>query len=228
MATTMTAYRDRTVGEIAAHVAGATALFRKHKIDFCCGGEMLLAEAADRRGLDVADLERALGALGSAPADAPEETAALVAHILQRFHETHRRELPELVKLARRVEAVHRDHPEAPQGLAELLGGAADDLDAHMAKEEQILFPAMQAGYRGSLDMPIRVMRREHDAHAEIIHALEELTHGFVAPPDACSSWRALYAGAEKLVTDLTEHIHLENNVLFPRFERRWSVTARD
>lgn len=223
MATTMTALRDSTVGEIAVRLAGATAIFRRHKIDFCCGGEVPLAEAAARRGLDVAELEAALGALAAAPPDAPEDTAALVDHILTRFHETHRRELPELAKLARRVEAVHRQHPQAPQGLGDLLERAAAELEAHMAKEEQILFPAMQAGYRGSLDMPIRVMRHEHDGHAEIVHALEELTHGFAPPPDACRSWQALYAGAEKFMTDLTEHIHLENNVLFPRFERRWS-----
>lgn len=222
MATTMTAYRDRTVGDIAAHLAGATTIFRGHEIDFCCGGDVLLAEAAVRRGIDVADLEAALGALAATPPAAPKGTAALVAHILTRFHETHRRELPELVKLARQVEVVHREHPHAPHGLGDLLERAAAELDDHMTKEEQVLFPAMQAGYGGSLDMPIRVMRQEHDGHAQIIRALDELTHGFAAPADACRSWQALYAGAEKLVTDLTEHIHLENNVLFPRFERRW------
>ena len=227
MATTMTAFRERTVGDIAAHLAGATAVFRKHKIDFCCGGDVPLAEAAKRRGVDVANLETALGALAAAPPDAPEDTVALVDHILTRFHETHRRELPELVKLARRVETVHREHPQAPHGVADLLERAAAELGDHMAKEEQVLFPAMQAGYSGSLDMPIRVMRHEHDGHAEIVHRLEELTQGFAPPPDACRSWQALYAGAEKFVTDLTEHIHLENNVLFPRFERRWAASAR-
>lgn len=223
MASTMTAYRDRPVGDIAARLAGATAIFRRHEIDFCHSGEIPLAEAALRSGVDLADLEAALSALADTPADPPEETADLVAHILTRFHETHRRELPELVTLARRVEAVHRDHPQAPNGLADLLERAAAELGDHMTKEEQVLFPAMQAGYRGSLDMPIRVMRREHDGHAEIIHALAELTQGFVAPENACRGWQALYAGVGKLVADLTEHIHLENNVLFPRFERRWS-----
>lgn len=227
METTMTAFGERTVGDIAAHLAGATAVFRKHKIDFCCGGDVPLAEAARRRGVDVANLETVLGALAAAPPDAPEDTVALVDHILTRFHETHRRELPELVKLARRVEAVHREHPQAPHGVADLLQHAAAELGDHMTKEEQILFPAMQAGYGGSLDMPIRVMRSEHDGHAEIVHRLEELTQGFAPPPDACRSWQALYAGAEKFVTDLTEHIHLENNVLFPRFERRWAASAR-
>ena len=219
----MTEYHDRTVGDIATHLAGATAIFRRHKIDFCCGGDIPVAVAARRRDLDIASLEAELGGLANTPPDAPHGTAALVTHILARFHETHRRELLELIKLARRVEAVHREHPQAPHGIVDLLERAAAELDEHMAKEEQVLFPAMQAGFRGSLDMPIRVMRNDHDGHAKIAHALEEMTQGFAPPADACRSWQALYAGAQKFVTDLTEHIHLENNVLFPRFERRWS-----
>ncbi len=222
MATTMTDLSTRKVGDIAAQLAGATAVFRAHKIDFCCGGDVPLAEAAAGRGADLAQLEAALAALAGAPPDAPEETPDLVAHILTRYHETHRRELPELVKLARRVEAVHRAHPQAPAGLADLLERARAELEAHMAKEEQVLFPAMREGYQGSLDMPIRVMRHEHDGHGEILRALAAITGGFALPADACRSWQALYAGAEKLADDLTQHIHLENNVLFPRFERRW------
>ena len=216
-------FRERAVGDIAAQVAGATAVFRKHKIDFCCGGDVSLVEAAARRGANIAELEDALAALGTAQPQAPQETAALVDHILARYHETHRRELPELVKLARRVEAVHRDHPDVPRGLADCLARAQAELEDHMAKEEQVLCPAMQADYQGSLDMPIFVMRREHDDHAQTIRAFEVLTREFTLPDGACRSWQALYTGVEKLVCDLVEHIHLENNVLFPRFERRRS-----
>lgn len=215
-----TEFRERMVGEIAAQVAGATTVFRKHKIDFCCGGNVSLAEAAARRGADVAQLEAVLAALGTARPEAPQETGALVDHILARYHEAHRRELPELVRLARRVETVHRDHPDVPQGLADRLSRAQVELQDHMAKEEQVLFPAMKANYPGSLDMPIFVMRREHDDHAQTIRAFESLTREFTPPDDACRSWQALYTGLEKLVRDLTEHIHLENNVLFRRFER--------
>ncbi len=215
-----TEFRERMVGDIAAQVAGATTIFRKHKIDFCCGGVVSLAEAAARKGLDVAQLEAALAALGAARPEAPQETHALVDHIFARYHETHRRELPELVKLARRVEAVHRDHPDVPRGLADRLLRAQLELQDHMTKEEQVLFPAMQANYPGSLDMPIFVMRREHDDHAQTIRAFESMTREFTPPDDACRSWQTLYTGLEKLVRDLTEHIHLENNVLFQRFER--------
>ncbi|MCW5695116.1 MAG: iron-sulfur cluster repair protein YtfE [Bauldia sp.] len=211
---------DRTVGDVAAQLAGATAVFRRHKIDFCCGGGVSLAEAAAKRGVDAAAVAAELAALDATPPDAPQETAALVDHIVVRYHETHRRELPELVRLARRVEAVHREHPEAPAGLADLLSSAQDELRDHMAKEEQVLFPAMREGYARSLDMPIFAMRHDHDHHAETIRALQSITHGYTLPAGACRSWQALYNGVEKLVTDLTEHIHLENNVLFPRFER--------
>lgn len=219
-------FTDRTVGDVAAHLAGATAVFRRYRIDFCCGGGVSLAEAAAKRGVDAAAIAAELDALDAVPPDAPQETAPLVDHIVTRYHDTHRQEMPELVRLARRVEAVHREHPDVPAGLADLLSSAQKELGEHMVKEEQILFPAMHEGYRGSLDMPIRVMRHDHDHHGEIIRALETVTHSYTLPENACRSWQALYVGVEKLVTDLTEHIHLENNVLFPRFERHWSSEA--
>lgn len=221
MTSIMTTFRGDKVGDIAATLAGATALFRKYKIDFCCGGDVPLLEAALKRGIAIDDLEAGLAALAKIPPVAPQESAELVGHIISRFHETHRRELPELVTLARRVEAVHRDHPQAPHGLADILERASSELAEHMAKEEQVLFPAMQLGFTGSLDMPILVMRHDHNDHAAIIHEIEHVIRGFVVPEDACRTWQALYAGTEKLIADLMEHIHLENNVLFPRFEKR-------
>lgn len=217
-------FAERMVGDVAAQLAGATAIFRKHKIDFCCGGGVSLAEAAAKRGVDTASIEAELAALDAAPPEAPQETSALVDHIVVRYHDTHRRELPELVRLARRVEAVHREHPEAPIGLADLLSSAEKALREHMAKEEEVLFPAMQEGYAGSLEMPILAMRHDHNEHAETIRGLQVTTHGYTLPASACRSWQALYTGVEKLVIDLTEHIHLENNVLFPRFERSRST----
>lgn len=208
-----------TVGEIAARLAGATAVFRRYKIDFCCGGNVSIDEAAASRGIDPAVVRASLAELEQTPPDAPTGSAALVDHIIARYHETHRAELPELIRLSRKVEAVHRDHPEAPAGLADALAQVAIDLEDHMVKEEQILFPAIRNGFKGALDGPIMVMRHEHDDHAKTIRALQTLTHSYEPPADACRSWQALYNGVEKLVTDLTEHIHLENNVLFPPFQ---------
>lgn len=115
-------FRGRMVGEIAATLPGATAVFRKFKLDFCCGGDVRLGEAASRRGLDIASVEKALVRLDiEGPALMPEATDALVDHILNLYHEVHRRELPELIRLARKVEAVHVGRAEAPRGLADAL-----------------------------------------------------------------------------------------------------------
>lgn len=207
----------KTVGAIAAELAGATAVFRKYKIDFCCGGDVALSEACAKRSVATETVLAELAALGNAPLDAPSETPDLIAHILHRFHDVHRQELPELIKLARKVETVHRDHPDAPQGLADVLEETLASLTSHMMKEEAILFPCMQSGHVPA--GPISVMRYEHDEEAKHIRALQTLTHSYTPPDDGCNSWRALYTGVEKFVTDLMEHIHLENNVLFPRFE---------
>lgn len=214
-------FGERLVGEVAATLPGATAVFRRHKLDFCCGGNTALKESAQQRGADLAAIETELAALvqSAAPAPAPEGTVALIEHILTRYHEVHRRELPELVKLARKVEAVHAAHPAAPHGLADTLQQMVGELEVHMKKEELILFPAMARAAKGMLDMPISQMRLDHDDHGVHLRRLESLTNGFALPEGACRSWTALYAGTSKLVDDLMEHIHLENNVLFPRFE---------
>ena len=211
---------SQTVGEIASALAGATAVFRKHKIDFCCGGAVSLDEAARKRGVDPAIVRKDLDALARKSPDAPTESAALCDHIVERYHCVHRRELPELIKLARRVEAVHRDHSLAPKGLADTLEAVLENLLDHMTKEERILFPAIRDGFAGSLFGPIAVMRHEHDHHSEEVRAIEASAHGFEAPEDASNSWRALYSSLDKFAADLAEHIHLENNVLFPGFER--------
>lgn len=213
-------FRDQLVGDIAAALPGASALFRASRIDFCCGGDIVLGEAARARGLDVEALEASLRELhAEAEAIPPESTDALVDHILKRFHETHRRELVELVRLARKVEAVHREHPDAPRGLADELEGLRLELDEHMHVEEEVLFPLLLAGGAARSGLPIEQMRREHRHHGERLLRLEELAHEFEVPVDACRSWCALYAGSSKFVDDVREHIHLENNVLFPRFE---------
>jgi regulator of cell morphogenesis and NO signaling len=212
-------YRDQLVGNIAATLPGASALFRASRIDFCCGGDIVLGEAARARGLDVAALEASLHGLhADAAATPPDPTDALVNHILTRYHETHRRELVELVRLARKVEAVHREHPNVPRGLADELEGLRLELHEHMRREEEVLFPLMLAGGHEAIADPIEQMRQEHRHHGARLLRLEELARDFVAPVDACRSWCALYAGAAKLVDDVREHIHLENNVLFPRF----------
>jgi regulator of cell morphogenesis and NO signaling len=159
------------------------------------------------------------GELDDAAQHGEQSTEALIAHILERFHATHRRELPELYRLAAKVEAVHADHPECPAGLAAFLAETADELEDHMCKEEGVLFPTLLAGGGGCAPFALRRMRMEHEEHGRRLDELARLTRAFTAPDSACGSWRALYAGCAKLDADLRAHIALENDVLFARFE---------
>ncbi|MDD3763427.1 MAG: iron-sulfur cluster repair protein YtfE [Nevskiales bacterium] len=212
-------YSTMALGEIAAQLPGSTAVLRSYKLDFCCGGGKTLAEAAAERTLPLARIEAELDALDAGAAtDYPDQPLRLIDHILQRYHEVHRRELPELIRLATRVEARHKDHPQVPLGLAALLREMADELESHMQKEEQVLFPLMRAGGAPMIGHPIAQMRHEHDEHGERLRAIEALTGTLTAPADACPTWLALTAGLRKLVDDLMTHIHLENNVLFPQY----------
>lgn len=220
--TTLTTERpveQRAIGQIAVDLPGATAIFRRLKLDFCCGGQVPLAEACASKGLDTAAVLAELAGLqrqDQAP-DA-QDPVALIDHILTRYHAVHREQLPELIRMARRVEAVHRDHPAVPAGLAALLESMEVELLEHMEKEEQVLFPAIENGAAG-LGEPIGVMRDEHTGHGALLEQLAALTTDHTPPLGACNTWRALYAGTAQLTDDLIGHIHLENNVLFPRFE---------
>ncbi len=152
-------------------------------------------------------------------ADLPESTDDLIDHILTRYHEVHRRELPELCALARQVEEVHAGHPAQPKGLANIVATIQGEMESHMQKEEQVLFPLMREGGHPMIVHPIAMMRHEHDEHAANLAAMTEITNGLTLPADACSKWRALYAGLAKLSADLEAHIRIENEILFPRFE---------
>ena len=150
---------------------------------------------------------------------APTETAALIAHIQTRYHDRHGADLADLLPLARKVEDAHFGDPDLPDGLVVLLEDMAAEMEEHMMKEEHVLFPMMLAGGHPMIVHPIAMMRAEHDQHGDNSAALSELTRGFAAPEHACGSWRRLYAGLGPFAADLAHHMHLENDILFPRFE---------
>lgn len=213
---------EQTLGAIARELPGAAAVFRRHGLDYCCGGNQSLQAAAAAAGIAPAAVEAELASLAPSISEVPEEPLPLIDHILVRYHETHRRELPELVLLARKVEQRHAQHPAVPKGLASLLEDVAEALEEHMQKEERILFPMMRGGGGPMVMGPIQVMEHEHVEHGERLRQLEALTRNFTPPADACTSWQVLYAGMRKLVDDVMQHIHLENNLLFPQFEARF------
>src|SRR5450830_397386 len=139
----------------------------------------------------------------------------LIDHLLTRYHARHREQLPELVRLASRVEQVHGHHLQCPNGLADLLHDMQQELESHMLKEEQVLFPMLQMGMGPQAATPIQVMRYEHDQHAEALEQLLSLTNQITPPAEACNTWRSLYRELSAFHADLREHIRLENDILF-------------
>lgn len=211
---------EATLGEIAVKLAGATAVFRAANLDYCCGGQITLKDAAAAASIDLDEIITDLARLQreDTPTTADLDTPSLVDTIISRYHRVHSQELPELIRLAERVEEVHRNHPAAPTGLASLLKDMLGELTIHMQKEELMLFPRMRNGASQGVQEPISVMMTEHVEHGTHLEALKDLTGNMQTPEDGCATWRALYAGITKFADDLVEHIHTENNILFPRF----------
>ena len=214
---------ESKVGQIAAEHPLATRVFARHGIDFCCGGGQPLGQVCAARGLDTAAV---LTEIRNELAG-PERTEVrwdqaplgdLVEHILAAYHKPLKEELPRLEAMARKVVDVHRD--KQPEKLPELLSvylGLKAELEQHMAKEEQILFPMIQSGQGAMAQGPIAVMEHEHDSAGNALKRLRELTNGYEVPEEACNTWRALWHGLAAVEESLHQHIHLENNILFPR-----------
>ena len=220
-ATTATLSPQASLAELATALPGASRVFQRHNLDFCCHGDVSLREAGNERGLPIEQLLDELRAEQRAGADFEDwrlrTQDELIEHILMAFHEPHRTELPRLMAMAAKVEQVHADKPSCPRGLAALLAQVHEEMEQHMQKEEQILFPALRAG-RGRAVLPaIRVMEQEHEDHGANLTRLRALTADYRPPAEACNTWRALYLGLQELERDLMQHIHLENHVLFPR-----------
>jgi regulator of cell morphogenesis and NO signaling len=220
---TVTIAPNTPVGRLAAEHPLSTRVFARHGIDFCCGGGRPLDEVCGERGLDLAivlsQIQELLDEPGSAETNwAHVPLTDLIRHIIDAYHVPHREELARLEVMARKVHAVHGE--KDPQRLAELARIVAQvraGLEHHMAKEERILFPLIAEGHGARAAGPIAVMESEHDVAGDVLRRIRELTDDFRLPEGACNTWRALWHGLEAFERDLHEHIHLENNVLFPR-----------
>jgi regulator of cell morphogenesis and NO signaling len=215
------------VAKIAREHPSTVRVFQRHGIDFCCGGKRPLDVVCHERGI-APDL--LLGELSEACRE-PGETDAwdraplreLIAHIVSRYHGAVRRELPILVQLADKVAGCHGEHHPELAEVRDLLVALHEEMLTHMGKEEQILFPLIERLEDGSqvlafpLDGPVAAMEDDHEQVARILARIRSLTSDFTPPTDACNSFRGLYQGAADLEADTHVHIHLENNVLFPR-----------
>lgn len=152
---------------------------------------------------------------------APRETGALIDYILSRYHEKHRTKLAHLQVLAQQVVEKHANAPQVPRGLVWALVELAEEVEMHMAKEEFLLFPAMRRGGMAEIDKTIRIMRADHNSHAENVALIQHITNKLVPPEHACRAWRNLYHEIRIFLSDLQRHVALENDELFPRFERK-------
>ena len=216
-----TTTNDTTLADLAVAHPAAARVFYANRLDFCCGGKRPFAEACRERGLDAdAIFDEIRREESTADAGTRWDLAplpALVDHIVTHYHHRLRATLPHLVEMARRVEARHREKAACPLGLRALLEGVQQSTLDHLEKEEVILFPAIVRGAGARLSGPVSVMELEHEHHKQDLLRIRALTTGLTPPADACTTWRALYKGLQQLEQELMEHIHLENNVLFPR-----------
>jgi regulator of cell morphogenesis and NO signaling len=219
----MTVTADRTVGELAVEHPLATRVFARHRIDFCCGGGKPLSEACAKRSLDVevilAEIEKEL-TRNDLSAQRWDEAPLndLIEFILFNYHRPLNEELPRIETMADKVLKVHGEKdPETLSGILSTVRALKAELEQHMAKEEQILFPMIQQGQGAMAGGPISVMEHEHESAGAALAQLRKLTKDYVVPEAACNTWRALWHGLEALEESLHQHIHLENNILFPR-----------
>lgn len=217
---------ESKVGEIAARHPMSTQVFDRHGIDFCCGGGVALRQACDRRGLSTSqilvEIERTL-ADDDASLERWDEASLsdLIHHIVHDYHLPLREELPRLELMIRKVHRVHGDKdPERFASLLETFLRLESELEDHLRREEEILFPDILQHGAGTW-IAVAPFVDDHSAAGQALQKLRELTDGYRAPEGACNTWRALWHGLESLEKSLHRHIHLENNVLFPRVNAR-------
>ena len=212
-----------TLSDIAIQWPGATRIFGRLGLDFCCGGRRTLDAACREAGLEthavLADLTAGQGP--SVADDLTRWTAApladLVAHLSGVVHPRLRDDLPELVRLAAAVDRAHAQHAGYSAEVTPILVDLTAELLEHLEIEENILFPQVLAAHADASGATVRGLEDDHQRAGAALARLRELTHAFTAPADACPTWRALMSELARFAQELTEHVHLENNVLFPR-----------
>lgn len=226
----MSVTTSTTLGDLVTQDPRRARILEDLGIDYCCHGQRPLADAANEAGLEPSDVAARLDlpdAPPSTPAGTlPRENAALAHEIVDTHHAYLWSQMPRLQALVDKVHAVHGErHPELAR-VREAYTEAVADLDPHMTREERVLFPAISRLERaqapvtfpfGSLAVPIKQMLAEHDVVGDLFKEIRALTRGYTPPEDGCGSYRTMLADLQEMEGDLHEHIHKENNILFPR-----------
>jgi len=223
----MTKTHQPTLGELVTETPAAAHVLERFGLDYCCHGDRTLDDACSDGGLDIDDVTAQLDELDVPPQAAPDwsvlDAPALARDIVATHHRYLHEELPILDTLAERVLTVHGARHTELAEVRRLVAALRADLEPHMAKEERVLFPAIDAVARGQRDFPfgtianpIRMMRIEHDRAGELLAQLSDIADGYRVPADACESYRSLYERLAAVEADTHLHVHKENNVLFP------------
>ena len=226
---------DETLGEIVAKDLRKAQVFKKYGLDFCCGGKKTVKDACIEKGLDVVKIEQELQQANSLPSSRPLPYGDwsldfLADYIVNTHHSYIRKTLPDIVAYAKKVMKVHGNyHPELIR-IHQLVDEINEELTDHMLKEENILFPyikaleavkdntqPLQAFPFKTIQSPISVMEMEHELVGRNLEEIRQLSNNYLLPEDACASYSLLYRMLDEFEEDLHLHIHLENNILFPK-----------
>ena len=226
----------KTVREIALEMPLTTKVFENYKIDYCCGGHRFFLDACKTAGANAENVLRELSVYLESPAKTELDwvkTASLnklIDYIVDKHHTYTRDEIKNLAPLMVKVANRHGEHHTELFELERLFGELCGDLAPHLLKEEQVLFPYIKElenfkvknakvpmSCFGTVRNPVGMMMREHDTAGEILRSMREVSHDYEIPEGACPSYTALLTRLEAFEKDLHQHIHLENNVLFPK-----------
>jgi len=224
---------ESTIGSLVAAKPSRSRIFEQLGIDYCCGGKIPLSEACQKKGLDTSTVVKMLVAMDSAasnPADAVNPATMSLSDLADHIEHTHhaylREELPRLDAITEKVARVHGEHDTRLSKVRAAFTALNEEMLSHMLKEERILFPMIRqleaaqdpsVLHCGTLANPIRQMESEHDSAGGGMALMRELTDEFTPPDWACNTYRAMLDGLAVLERDLHQHVHKENNVLFPR-----------
>jgi regulator of cell morphogenesis and NO signaling len=234
----MIATSDTTVRELVAADYRTAALFERYGIDFCCGGCQTIGDASEQAGVDAGRLLKELNTIVSSTPDGTPQfndwnLGALVDHIVAKHHAYVKDAIPNLVAHSHKIAEVHGGRHEELARVARLVDAVADEMTSHMMKEEHILFPYISGLAQaaegtapipsapfGSVERPIRMMEAEHESAGHAMEEIRALTGGYRPPADACTTYKVCLEELEAFEKDLHTHVHLENNILFPRAMR--------
>jgi len=226
---------NSTVGEIVTKDFRTVSVFTEYGIDFCCGGNKTLQKACEEKAVDVSELQKKLDEVtksskGNEIDFNSWDLDLLADYIEKTYHRYIREKMPILLQYLEKIRDVHgENHPELKK-IYDLFSHSAMDLSMHLQKEERILFPlirqlveaknsdqAMELSHCGSIQNPIGAMKEEHLTEGARFDKISELSHGYAVPLDGCNTFRAAYELLSEFELNLHKHIHLENNILFPK-----------